>query len=77
MHSRRNFVEGVAAGLAGTLVDPARLWGANDRIRLGIIGAGARGQQIMRQAISCPDTEMVGNRRRLHEEVRRSQEVCA
>ena len=36
------------------------MWGANDRIRLGIIGAGARGQQIMRQAISCPDTEMVG-----------------
>ena len=60
MHSRRNFMEGVAAGLAGTLVTPARVWGANDRIRLGIIGAGARGQQIMRQAISCPATEMVG-----------------
>ena len=60
MHSRRNFMEGVAAGLAGTLVRPARVWGANDRIRLGIIGAGARGQQIMRQAISCPNTEMVG-----------------
>jgi predicted dehydrogenase len=53
-------MEGVAAGLAGTLVTPARVWGANDRIRLGIIGAGARGQQIMRQAISCPATEMVG-----------------
>jgi predicted dehydrogenase len=60
MHSRRNFVEGVAAGLAGTLVGHDRLWGANDRIRLGIIGAGARGQQIMRQAIACPNTEMVG-----------------
>ena len=60
MHSRRNFMEGVAAGLAGALVGPARVWGANDRIRLGIIGAGARGQQIMRQAISCPNTDMVG-----------------
>jgi predicted dehydrogenase len=60
MHSRRDFVEAVAAGLAGTLVVPDRVLGANDRIRLGIIGAGARGQQIMREAISCPDTEMVG-----------------
>ncbi len=60
MDSRRNFMESVAAGMAGTLFAPARVLGANDRIRLGIIGPGARGQQIMRQAISCPNTEMVG-----------------
>ena len=53
-------MEGVAAGLAGTLMQPNRVLGANDRVRLGIIGAGARGQQIMRQAILCPNTEMVG-----------------
>src|SRR6476646_221108 len=60
MHSRRTFMEGAAAGLAGTLMAPGSVLGANDRIRLGIIGPGARGQQIMRQAISCPNTEMVG-----------------
>jgi predicted dehydrogenase len=60
MHSRRNFIEGVAAGVAATLARPSRVLGANDRIRLGIIGPGARGKQIMRQAIGCPNTEMVG-----------------
>ena len=59
MQSRRNFMGGAAAGLAVTLARTDRVLGANDRIRLGIIGPGARGQQIMRQAISCPNTEMV------------------
>ena len=60
MHSRRNFVEGVAAGLAGTLMAPSRVIGANDRIGIGIIGPGARGKQIMRAAMSCPNTELLG-----------------
>src|SRR5215475_14277106 len=59
MQSRCNFMGGAAAGLAVTLARTDRVLGANDRIRLGIIGPGARGQQIMRQAISCPNTEMV------------------
>jgi predicted dehydrogenase len=61
MPSRRHFIEGAAgAGLAVVLAQPARVLGANNRIRLGIIGAGARGTQIMRLALSCPDTDMVG-----------------
>ncbi len=40
MDSRRNFMESVAAGMAGTLLAPARVLGANDRICLGIIGPG-------------------------------------
>ena len=59
MHSRRDFVENVAAGVAGTLMASSRVLGANDRIRIGIIGPGARGKQDMRAAMSCPDTEMV------------------
>jgi len=59
MHSRRNFIEGAAAGLAGTLLAPARVLGADDRIRLGIIGPGSRGQQLMRSALACPNTEIV------------------
>jgi len=46
--------------VAATLVNPVRVLGANDRVRFGIIGAGSRGQQIMRQAIGCPNTEMLG-----------------
>jgi predicted dehydrogenase len=55
MHSRRAFIEAVA-GLAGA----ARALGANERIRIGIIGPGARGKQLMQQALSCPNTEIVG-----------------
>ena len=42
MQSRRNFIGRVATGLAGTLAAGNAL-GANQRIRLGIIGPGARG----------------------------------
>ncbi len=59
MDSRRNFIGKVATGLAGTLA-ASNVLGANDRIRLGIIGAGDRGMQIVREAIACPNTEFVG-----------------
>jgi predicted dehydrogenase len=59
MQSRRNFIGKVATGLAGTLA-AQNVLGANDRIRLGIIGPGARGSEIMREAIACPNTEFVG-----------------
>lgn len=59
MDSRRNFIGRVASGIAGTLAVPSAVLGANDRIRLGIIGAGARGMEIVREAMSCPNTEFV------------------
>src|SRR6266545_3617526 len=34
--------------------------GANDRIRLGIIGPGDRGSEILREALGCPNTELAG-----------------
>jgi predicted dehydrogenase len=49
----------MATGLAGTLA-PSNVLGANERIRLGIIGPGARGSEIMQEAINCPNTEFVG-----------------
>ena len=58
MHSRRKFIGQVATGLAGTLASASGL-GANDRIRLGIIGAGDRGMQLVREAIACPNAEVV------------------
>src|SRR5712692_8864586 len=60
MYSRRNFIEGVAAGVAATALSSSRVLGANERIRLGIIGPGARGKELMRFALACPNAEIVG-----------------
>jgi predicted dehydrogenase len=57
MDSRRRFIGRVATGLAGTLAAPGSVLGANDRIRAGIIGPGARGMEIVREAMSCPNVE--------------------
>ena len=59
MQSRRNFIGKVATGLAGTLA-ASNVLGANDRIRLGIIGPGDRGSEILREAMACPNVECVG-----------------
>jgi predicted dehydrogenase len=59
MQSRRNFIGHVATGLAGTLA-ASNVLGANDRIRIGIIGPGARGSQILSEALSVPNVECVG-----------------
>src|ERR1035437_97742 len=56
MQSRRNFIGKVATGLAGTLATGSVL-GANDRVRFGIIGAGARGTELLREALACANTE--------------------
>lgn len=56
-NSRRNFITKVT-GLATTLA-PAAALGANDRIRIGIIGPGDRGQQILREAVACENVELV------------------
>ena len=59
MQSRRIFIGKVASGLAGAIAAPNVL-ASSDRIRLGIIGPGDRGTQIMREALACPNTEIVG-----------------
>lgn len=59
MDSRRNFIGRVASAGVVTLAGPGRVLGANDKIRLGIIGPGDRGMQLVREAIGCPNTEFV------------------
>ena len=59
MQSRRNFIGNVATGLAGTLA-ASNVLGANDRIRIGIIGPGARGSEILQQALACEGVECIG-----------------
>ncbi len=52
--SRRTFV--VAASTAASV---SRILGANERIRLGIVGAGGRGTYLMREASKEKDIEWV------------------
>src|ERR1700728_80247 len=59
MQPRRVFIEKVATGLAGPLATSS-VMGANDRIRIGIIGPGDRGSEILRQALALPNIECVG-----------------
>ena len=57
--NRREFV-GMAAGAVAFSAFPySRVLGANNRIQIGIIGAGDRGQQDLKDAISQPDVECV------------------
>src|ERR1700730_2889659 len=57
--SRRKFIGTMATGLATTLASPKGVLGANDRIRMGIIGAGARGMELVHWALACPNLDFV------------------
>lgn len=49
----------MATGLASTLASQS-VFGSSGRIRVGLIGAGARGTELLRWAESCPDIETAG-----------------
>jgi len=57
MSSRRSFIGTVASGIATTIAAPGTVLGANDKVRLGIIGAGDRGTQLVREALNQPGVE--------------------
>lgn len=63
MSNRREFIHGVLGSTASLAVTGAassrRVMGANDRIRIGLIGAGARGKYDFKMAIQCPNVEPV------------------
>src|ERR1017187_245302 len=63
MPTRRTFMQqalgGSAALAASGLFPSSRVLGANDRVRIGLIGAGGRGQQIFKTALKCPNVEGV------------------
>jgi predicted dehydrogenase len=63
MSDRRTFIQqalGGSAALAASAVLPSSVLGANDRIRIGLIGAGDRGMQDFAAALKCPNVEAVG-----------------
>src|SRR4029077_11018982 len=61
--TRREFLKDTAAVSAGVAafggLAPARILGANDRIRLGLLGAGQRGDYVMTVFAGNPDVEVV------------------
>jgi predicted dehydrogenase len=63
MSTRRTFIKqtlgGSAALAASGILSSSRALGANDRIRIGLIGGGDRGQEIFHAAIRCPNIEAV------------------
>jgi predicted dehydrogenase len=60
MINRREFMGNVGKGLAVAAAMPAmRALGANDRIRIGLIGAGDRGLQDLNDALKQPNIEFV------------------
>jgi predicted dehydrogenase len=62
MITRRSFLRrlGVGAGsMAALSLVPHGVLGANDRVRIGLIGAGSRGREIFKAALACPNVEAV------------------
>src|ERR1019366_4630705 len=64
--TRRDFLKGGTAGaslaaLSGInfITNPSRVFGANDRIRFGMIGCGDRAQEDLRAALKSPNVECV------------------
>jgi predicted homoserine dehydrogenase-like protein len=61
--TRRDFVKQASATMgAGAVISATsygKILGANDRVRLGIIGPGARGREVMNAFIKVPNAEFV------------------
>jgi len=57
---RRDFIKAAALGTAGFIVYPSsRVLGANDRVRVGVIGFGARATELVTQVLALPSAELV------------------
>lgn len=58
-NSRRDFIRTAALGAAAILAAPSHVLGANDRVRVGMIGVGARGQDLLKQLLAVPNAQLV------------------
>ena len=57
--TRRDFAKSAAVAGAAAALAPSRVLGANDRVRLGFIGLGNRGDQVLDGFLAHPDAEVV------------------
>jgi hypothetical protein len=52
-NTRRDFIKQAAIGTAALMAYPtARVLGANERVRLGIVGVGLRAQELLTQTLT-------------------------
>jgi len=62
--SRRNFLEATTFGVAGLMLGssrvPAFALGANDRVNVGVIGAGSQGSSLIRSLATVPNSQITG-----------------
>ena len=59
-NTRRDFVKKSVLGTAAFLAyPPARVLGANDRVRVGMIGVGGRGQELLNQVSELREIQLV------------------
>src|SRR6266446_6803614 len=59
-NSRREFIRQAAIGAAALAAyPPSRVLGANDRVRVGMIGVGGRGQELLTQVLGVPNAQLV------------------
>ena len=58
--TRRDFIKQSALGTAAMLVHPSSsVLGANDRVRVAMIGVGGRGEDLLKQVLRVPNTQLV------------------
>src|SRR5437867_3122435 len=57
--TRRHFTKTIAAASASAALSSFRVLGANERIRLGFIGLGNRGDQVLDAFLNHADAEVV------------------
>jgi predicted dehydrogenase len=59
-NTRRDFIKQSALGTAAVLVYPhASVLGANDRVRVAMIGVGGRGEELLKQVLRVPNAQLV------------------
>ncbi|PYX00019.1 MAG: gfo/Idh/MocA family oxidoreductase [Acidobacteria bacterium] len=59
-NTRREFIKQAALGTTAFLAMPsARVLGANERVRIGMIGVGGRGEELLEQVLEIPNTQVV------------------
>ncbi len=62
--NRREFLQGISTtAISGAMLSAAgahaqRAIAANDKVRIGVIGPGSRGQELIRQLLHLPDVEI-------------------
>src|SRR6476660_3996812 len=60
MATRRTFLKGVAGATLATAASSRRVLGANDRVRVGLIGIGLIGTRHLLDFQAQPDVEIAG-----------------